>query len=120
MNRTTEKLISIVINIFTLGIYGVVELATHHGMVKGDVDCEYLKKASFADFEREFKKRRWVVHRPWMSSLFCGDRRDGYLHADIFRFNNVGYLMTSYGLMRARRLIRREVRKRIMKPYIDQ
>ena len=119
MNRKAEQFISFFINIFTLGCWRFMEVATHRYMTEGETECEYLKKASFVDFIREFEKREWVVLRPYMDSLFCPDEKDGYLHADIFRFGNVGYLMTAYGLIKARRLIRKEVRKRVMKPYID-
>jgi len=107
MRRILEQIISILfIDIPTLGLYRYIKVGTHHYMVKEHSDAKYLYKASFSDFKKEFNKREWIL-MPFYYSLKT-PKSEAYLHADILRFEQVGFLMTPYGFLIANFLIRKK------------
>lgn len=104
-----EMILSFILNVFTLGAAGYLYRATSIEMTKSYCDkCFYT---SFYDFCKLFKEAEpnFYVRRGFMS-LFSniGNDKD-YLHADIMRLGNKGLILSTYGYLMAKRLIRKKV-----------
>lgn len=128
MNRTIEWILSLFLIVGTLGFYLAFSL-THLNMTKEDRNVKKLRKVSFKQFKEEFLKvGKWEIGGDYEGqSLFSDDFFEDnrylnsvYLHASIYRFGDVGYLMTPMGFFLAERLIRRTSRdiNNLRKPYI--
>lgn len=120
MNKKTEVLISIAFNILTLGVF-YIGVTTHREMTKEDYYVKKLKCASFAELKEKMLSVSWRYDFSYPGSLFDG--QENYFHAGIYRFKDVGYLMTTYGYLKSKRL-QKEIRKTFTgsyspKPYID-
>jgi competence protein ComGC len=75
--------------ILTILIFLIVHWIVHISMVKNE-GCKY-GWGTFKRFKKEFDKYEWNNHG-YSSSLFnyC---EGGYIHADIYKFNNKGMIM---------------------------
>lgn len=80
-------------------------------MVKGDYKVKKLKKASYSELKDKMLSVEWEYDPNHPYSLFDkNDYNANYFHASIFRFGDVGYLLTIYGLIRAN-MLQRKIRK---------
>jgi hypothetical protein len=109
MNRKLEHVIGFLINLPTLGCYRIVEVETHHCMVDGNCSPCVIE-ASFADFKKAFEKTEWKINREFRDSLFTADESSVF-HASIIRINHVGYLLTTYGWIRANALRKKKTKE---------
>ncbi|MDT0160387.1 hypothetical protein [Bacillus sp. AG4(2022)] len=66
----------------------LVAWVVHIFMVKDH--CKVSGKASYRNFKREFAKHKWEI-REFKDSLFSDT--GGYIHADVFKFNDKGMYM---------------------------
>jgi hypothetical protein len=115
MLRIFENIIGIPINIGTLGFWRIVKIASHHTMVDNNNGCNKVIKASYSEFKKAFEKVDWKINNTFEESLFekdffekdCGDE----FHANIIRINKVGYKLTTYGLMRAIKLVNKKIKE---------
>lgn len=122
MNRKLEQIISI--PLWLLIIPGIATLI-HWSMVKGNDRVKKLKKASYADIRKKMLGVEWIWKQQYPNSLFTdGYPNTNYFHAGVFRFGDVGYLLTPYGYIRAS-ILQGKIRKglpgyiSIIKPYVD-
>ena len=109
--KASEKIAGILFNIRTLGFYRYIETSVHHGMIEDELNENpnyAIKKADYAEFEKEFEKIDWKIKYPWTRSLFT-DNNQAYFHASIIRINNTLYKFTAYGLFRANRLKNKKI-----------
>lgn len=99
----TERIASFIIGLVTLGFYNGVERLTHVQMVKGE--CKRWRKINYNDFEKLFNNVNWdVPDNRWRKSLFTKDfmrPRGSQFHASIIEIDGIGYILSSYGLIRA-------------------
>jgi len=123
MSRLIEWILSIPIIVLTFGFIMVFVL-TQWNMTKEDKETKLLKKASYKDFRDTLYERLDSVsfNNNWPSSIFSTDGTL-YIHADIFRVNEVGYLMTPLGYILSKILISRTIKNlpdypNKTKPYI--
>lgn len=121
MNRLTEKIIGFFINILTFGFFNV-QGKTHREMVKGDNKVKKLKRVSYKEWREAMSLFNWTIDTAYHSSLFTSS--DAYAHASIYRFGDIGYILTDFGAWRASMYIRSVFRKQyklllLEKPYID-
>lgn len=124
MNRRLEQLISLPIYILTFCIGGIA-VWVHHSMVKEDYQVKKLKKASYKEIKEKMLNTKWRFDPNYPHSLFGENFYDNYFHAGIFRFGDVGYLLTLYGYIRVN-ILQRQIRKSIVgsnssygKPYVQ-
>lgn len=102
----SEHILSALLNIVTLNFYGMVKRGTHIAMI--DMYTSVHCHASFADLKRALSKVDWHC-RGGYNSLFC-DAKNEY-HAKIIMIDGVGYLMSTYGFIRAERLKNKMIKK---------
>lgn len=116
LERFIEQIISIPLWCLILpGIFTTV----HWKMVKDHPSVKRLKKATYREIRDKMLDTNWYIDS-FKPSLFTHDD-SAYFHADIFRFGDVGYLLTPYGYLRAcalQRKIAKELDKVNEKPYI--
>jgi len=108
IERILENIVSIPLWPF-LG----VNTFTHWDMVKEDGDCKFFKKATYSEIKRKMLSVNWEYDYKYPGSLF--DRKNkhkNYFHASIFRFGDVGYLLTPYGYLRAS-ILQKIIRKKL-------
>lgn len=103
-----EHILSLIMNLFTLGFHFCVYRATHKSMVLNHSHCITFKKASFKDFKTKFDSIKWSKDPIYDDSYNSDDWPKNYFHADIICFDNVGYVLSSYGLVMAKKYARRK------------
>jgi hypothetical protein len=108
MNRKLEHLTGLPFNIVTLGFYQCAVVGSHHYMTEKYSQCGFVIKSSYSRFKKDFEKVDWKIWREFPDSLFTNDCSSEF-HASIVRINNVGYLLTSYGLIRANMLKKKKL-----------
>lgn len=107
-----ENMLSIFLNIGTLGIYYLVEYKVHVEMTEETTDK--CIKASYEDFMHEFNRTNWEFDNSWTDSLFGKGElyNENEFHASIIKMKNRGYVMkTSGGYFLAERLKRKKIRE---------
>lgn len=94
-------------------------------MVKKDQNVKKLKRATYAEIKEKMLSIQWRYDSNYPNSLFDKNDYDAnYFHADIFRFGDVGYLLTPYGYLMAKSL-QRKIRRSLSdytptrKPYVN-
>jgi len=97
MNLFTEKIISFFIGLFTLGIYPFVIRGTHKNMI--ELNCNKYKEISYKDFKKLFDTVQWKAMSNFKSLEYSYPNNQ--FHASIVEINDIGYLFTSYGFIRA-------------------
>lgn len=123
MNRTQEQIVSIGLYILTAGVL-LIPISTHHSMVRGCARVKKLKRATYKELKEKMLTVNWIFDANYPNSLFTEDYYSNYFHASIFRFGDVGYLMTAYGWIMAN-VLQRKIRKNLEgftlsgKPFID-
>jgi hypothetical protein len=105
-----EKIISVFINIFTLGYYRFVVVGTHYSMIDDYYEEEEIVKSDFITFKREFEKINWIIDDYFKKSLFA-DNHSSEFHASIILINGTAYKLTSFGFLMANILRRRIIKK---------
>jgi hypothetical protein len=111
MNRRIEQILSLPLWIILFPL--APNVLTHWDMVKGNRYVKKLKRASFSDLKKEMDKVKWEYNPSWPKSLFdTNDYYANYFHASIFRFGDVGYLMTFLGYIMAS-LYQKKIRKKL-------
>lgn len=122
MSRLFEKIISIPAWIIFLPC---VPVLTHWSMTKNNYYVKRLKRASYLDIKGKMLSIDWTYNSLYPHSLFDRNNyHENYFHASIFRFGDVGYLLTPYGYYRAC-ILQKKIRKSIPefisrdKQYID-
>lgn len=121
MDRLTERIIGFFINILTFGLFNL-QGKTHREMVKENYKVKGLKRVSYKEWREAMSSLNWTIDKRYPSSLFTTS--DAYAHASIYRFGDIGYILTDFGSWRARMYIKSVFRKRyklllLKKPYID-
>ena len=119
MNRFLENIISI--PLWLLIAPAVMTLA-HWSMVKTSFEVKKLKKATYKELKEKMLSVNWEFDPNHPCSLFDSNRfYENYFHASVFRFGDVGYLLTPFGLLMAN-ILQRKIRKSLptyhFKPYI--
>jgi hypothetical protein len=120
MKRWMEQILSIPL---CLTIIILPFWLTHLEMVKEDSDCKALKRATFTELKKLMLSVDWIFNPMYPSSLFTKGWQTE-VHADIYKFENVGYLLTPYAYLRAK-ILQRKIRKTLpgfekySKPYIQ-
>ncbi len=109
MKRWQEHIISWIINIPTLGFYRLIIIYTHHDMNKGE--CNSIYRSTYSEFKTEFLKQEWKIEKEWRKSLFDIDNNydKNYIHASIFKINGICHNMTTYGYIKAQKLIKSKI-----------
>lgn len=101
------------------------DVLTHWSQTKGNYSVKKLKKATFSEIKQKMLSIEWKYDSQYSHSLF--DKKDfkaNYFHAGIFRFGNVGYLLTPYGYWKAS-MLQRKIKKSLpdyistCKPYVN-
>lgn len=97
-------------------IWVLIDYTTYRGQTAwGGFGCKRpykLALASYAQFKRDFYTVDWIAKPQWDKSLFSKEAYDiNYLHASIFKINNVGYILTPIGYLRASFLIRKTCKR---------
>lgn len=108
MKRRVEQLISIPIYIT---FFLCIPVFIHWDMTKSSWYVKRLKRATYAEIKEKMLSVEWRYDWQYPTSLF--DKKDfneNYFHASIFRFGDVGYLLTPYGYWMAS-LLQRKIRK---------
>ena len=126
MNNKTILLIENIISIpLWLMILFIPSVMTQWTMTKGAYSAKFLKKANYLELKKKMYSIDWTFDPNWPNSLWDknGDEVNRF-HASIFVFDNVGYLLTPFGLIMAN-IYQRRIRKslpaytKFAKPYID-
>ena len=112
-----EKIYSFCLLVSTLWLLSV-GTSVQHSMTKGSDHAKRLKKATFSDFKRAFLAAKWVFDERYPSSLFGEPYGSSYYHASIIAFNGTGYLLTTYGLIRAQLFVRAYISKNYKRKII--
>lgn len=106
-----------------LAIWQIAEWLTHEVMTKNSRCVKKLKLASYKDVKQKMISTHWEFDPKHPKSLFT-ENDDAYFHAGIIRFEDVGYLLTPFGLLYAKNL-QKKIRRNLKgfelykkKPYI--
>ncbi len=104
-----EVIMSLIINILTLGISGFVYRGTHKQMcIQENREVVYC---SFDSFKKIFQKASFSYNKNWPNSLF-GESKGlwdkNYIHADIMRINGVGLILSTWGFIKVKKIIKRK------------
>lgn len=119
MSRTLEQIISLPAY---LTYFPLIPTLTHWEMVKRDCYVKKLKRATYQELKEKLLSVEWSYDPSYPTSLFDNSGKN-YFHASIFRFGDVGYLLTPYGYLMAS-LLQRKIRKQLpgyrmsIKPYV--
>jgi hypothetical protein len=109
MERKLENIIGFFIGILTLGMARSIFTQIHHEMVDKFVRGKVIK-SNFKTFRNEFKTVDWELLYTCGKDLFTNDQTSLF-HASIIKINNVGYKLTTYGLIRAYALRNKKVKE---------
>ena len=114
-----DKLLSILLNILTLGLYYVLVYDPHIYQVK--TFASKYGYVSYEQFKCKFEQTDWELLGWERNSLKSKGKMYSYTstqtHADYFSFNGVGYMMeSSWALFKAKCLIERKA-KELRKTY---
>jgi hypothetical protein len=106
MTRTLEQIISIPLYLTFFPAIGAI---SHWHMTKGDNNVKRLKRATYKEIKEKMLSIDWTYNPNHKHSLFdYAGQYDlwgrNYFHAGIFRFGDIGYLLTPYGYLMAWRL----------------
>jgi hypothetical protein len=107
-----EVVLSIVINVLTLGIIWFVLRGAHVEMTMEN--SEKYGYSSFRNWKRAFDKQNWICQEQWPHSLFGDDREKygvNYFHADIIKIGGVGYVLSTVGFLLANLYVKKFIQK---------
>lgn len=108
MDKFYEKIMSILLNIITIGFHRMVEVQTQHEMTKEK--CNKIKHVTFKEAKTWVDKHIDEIKANILSiqvghKMYYGFEinNSSKYWASIVRFDGVGYLFNSWGLFKMRR-----------------
>ena len=113
MTYNTEKVVSFFLGMFTLWFYNSVVRYTHKSMMENFARYKPILKTTYKQFKNEFEQAEWTWDSRHRDSLFQRQNGigEGQVHDSIYECNGKSFLLTTYGLMRARRLVKRKIKE---------
>ena len=104
--RFGENILGFFINFGCVGYYRYVKVGTHHSMTK--MYSQTYSKKNFRQFKEAFDNTKWEYKFVYGKKKGMVDNGHSEFFASIIKFQDHGYLLTSYGLKKANKYFKRK------------